>query len=447
MQDITKSSIRYTLLYRLVKLYFKLFYRRFTITGRENIPVNVPVIFAANHQNALMDALAMLFAANRPVVFLARADIFKKAWLAKLLNFLKIFPVYRIRDGIEAMGNNSFIFDKTVQVLQSNTPIGILPEGTHNDIKHLQTLKKGICRIAFQAAETSGFSINIHIVPIGIDYTHYQNAGTHLLLNYGAPLEVAGYYDLYRENPQKAIALLRDDLADAIKKVMIHVENTAYYQPITVLTEILIPDYLKDKGLKDNRINRFNASRELIRLIETAATQNKLNLPLIQEQTNTYQKILDKYKLKNKLFESPSSTGLMMALSGMLSLILLPLHLYGMIFNYLPYKLPVLLTRKVKDPQFKSSVNFGLSFVLFQLWYLLLIVVLLIFSVKLLPALLIALTWPVTGLFSFYYYIRLRKLGGKVRLFNLKRLHPEIFNQLITTRQELAGVLKKLSES
>ncbi|MBK6965724.1 MAG: hypothetical protein IPH20_17820 [Bacteroidales bacterium] len=87
-------------------------------------------------------------------------------------------------------------------MLQSGVPLGILPEGTHTDIKHLQTLKKGICRIAFQAAETSGFGINIHIVPVGIDYAHYQNAGTHLLLNYGTPVEVGAYHELYNENPQ-----------------------------------------------------------------------------------------------------------------------------------------------------------------------------------------------------------------------------------------------------
>ncbi|MBK6965131.1 MAG: 1-acyl-sn-glycerol-3-phosphate acyltransferase [Bacteroidales bacterium] len=437
MQDITKSSLRYTLLYRLVKIFFKLFYRRFTITGRENIPAGVPVIFASNHQNALMDALAMLFAANRPVVFLARADIFKNARMAKLLNFLKIFPVYRIRDGIETMGNNSLIFDKTVQVLQSGVPLGILPEGTHTDIKHLQTLKKGICRIAFQAAETSGFRINIHIVPVGIDYAHYQNAGTHLLLNYGTPVEVGAYHELYNENPQKAIARLRDDLALAIKKVMIHVENVDFYRPIIALSEILTPNYLKDKGLNDNRIARFNTSQELIREIETAALENRLDLPLLLEQTNNYQKLLDKYKLKNKLFESPAQTGLMLVLSAMLSLVLLPVHLYGMIFNYLPYKLPVLLTRKVKDPQFVSSVNFGLGFVTFVFWYLILLVILLVFTGSGLIALCIYISMPFTGLFTFYHYKHLKKLGGKFRLFFLKHRQPEQYKNLIEARQKL----------
>jgi len=425
----------------LVKLFFKLFYRRITITGNERIPEDVPVIFAANHQNALMDALAMLFAANRPVVFLARADIFKNARTAKLLNFLKIFPVYRIRDGIETMGNNSLIFDKTVQVLQSNTPLGILPEGSHNNIKHLQPLKKGICRIAFQTAESSNFKLNIHIVPVGLDYTNYQNAGTHLLVNYGEPIAIAGYYDQYRENPQKAIAQLRDDLAIAIKKEMIHVENAEYYTPITSLAEILIPDYLTANGLKDTRSTRFTATREIINRIETAAAQNKLDLQDLKEQTNSYIMLLEQYKLKNKLFESPLPSGWMLFVSVIFSVLLLPFHLYGMIFNYLPYKIPVIFTRKIKDPQFISSLNFGLGFVTFLIWYLILLVVLLIFSGSLLITVVSLISFPFAGLFTFYHYIYLKKLGGKFRLFFLKNGQPEKLRQLIDLRQHLRNML------
>lgn len=447
MQDITKSSLSYTLLYRSVKLFFKLFYRRITITGNERIPEDVPVIFAANHQNALMDALAMLFAANRPVVFLARADIFKNARIAKILNFLKIFPVYRIRDGIETMGNNSLIFDKTVQVLQSNTPLGILPEGTHTNIKHLQPLKKGICRIAFQTAESSNFKLNIHIVPVGLDYTNYQNAGTHLLVNYGEPIAIAGYYDQYRENPQKAIAQLRDDLALAIKKVMIHVENAEYYTPITSLAELLIPVYLSVNNLNNNRLNRFNATREIISRIDTAAAHNKLDLTGLKAQTNNYNQLLEQYKLKNKLFESPLPSGWMFFVSAILSVLLLPLHLYGMIFNYLPYKIPVIFTRRIKDTQFISSVNFGLGFVTFFVWYLILLVVLLIFAGSLLCALGALISFPLTGLFTFYHYIYLKKLGGKFNLFFLKNRQPKQYSNLIEVRQKLINLKHLFTEN
>lgn len=438
---VEKSSFHYNLLFWLVRCYFRIFYRRFTVTGKENIPPDVPLIFAANHQNALMDALAMLFAANRPVVFLARADIFKKDRIARLLYFLKILPVYRIRDGVESMGNNADTFDMTVQVLQSGTPLAILPEGTHTSIKRLQQLKKGICRIAFQAAESSDFKLNIHIVPVGLDYTNYQNAGTHLLVNYGKPIRVSDYFEQYKENPQKALAQLRDDLAVAIKKVMIHVENQEFYNTIQSLTEVLLPLYLEENKLTDNRVNRFEASRSIIDRIQTAAKENKIDLADIQVAMKNYQQLLHNEKLNNKLFETKKPPIWFLLTSLILSFAALPLHLYGMIVNYLPYKIPVLISRKMKDLQFISSVNFGLSLPLFIIWYLLLFIILELSTVKTLIVLLFLLSWPIAGLFTFYHFRYLKKLTGKIRLNRLRYNQPKQFGLIEEARQKLISIL------
>lgn len=441
IQQVEKNSFRYTLLFRAVRFYFRIYYRRITLTGKERIPENVPLIYAANHQNALMDALTILFTAGRPVVFLARADIFKKKFIARLLYFLKMLPIYRIRDGVDAMSQNQQVFSQTVRVLESGTPLALLPEGTHSLIKRLRQLKKGICRIAFLAAESSDFKLNIHIVPVGLDYSNSQKAGTHLLVNYGNPIAVAGYYDLYRENPQKAIAKLRDDLSVALKKVMIHVENEEFYQPILSLNEILLPSCLKAKGLENNRLNRFSASSEILERIEEASTQNKINLPQLQEDIKEYHDLLDRYKLKNHLLESAPPSIRTLLVSLVYSILLLPVHLYGMILNYLPYKLPEKVSGKMKDQQFISSVNFALSFILFPVWYLLLFAVLMMLTGKLLPVMLIAITWPLTGLFTFYNYRRMRKLAGSFRLFFLKSRQPEKYRQLLDIREKLIHFL------
>jgi 1-acyl-sn-glycerol-3-phosphate acyltransferase len=441
MRDVEKPSFRYTLLYKLVRFYFYVFYRRITITGKDRIPDNVPVIFASNHQNALMDALAMLFTVNRPVVFLARADIFKNKRVARLLNFLKILPVYRIRDGVESMGNNSQTFDKTVQVLQSGTPIGILPEGSHTHIKRLQQLKKGICRIAFQAAESSDFKLNIHLIPVGLDYTNYQNAGTHLLVNFGTPIPVSGYYDLYRENPQKALAMLRDDLAVALKKVMIHIEDETHYTIIHSLAGMFEADYLKKKGWTDNRENRFSVSREIIRQIETAASENRLELSELETGLESYKTILDRHHLRDRLFQSPPSSALSLVVSLLISVLMLPVHLYGLITNYLPYKIPVWGSAKMKDSQFISSVNFGLSFILFPLWYLILLAFLQMFPIPYSLDLIVLISWPATGLFAFYHFLHLRRLAGSFRLWWLRYRHPEQYKTILVMREKLASYI------
>jgi len=73
------------------------------VLGRENIPTDCPVIFAPNHINALMDAIAIHSIApyKVPVIFLARADIFNNKKSAQLLKSAKILPAFRMRDGMK----------------------------------------------------------------------------------------------------------------------------------------------------------------------------------------------------------------------------------------------------------------------------------------------------------------------------------------------------------
>ena len=75
-RGIHRRNLVYHTIYPYVRSFFFHYYGKVEINGKENIPRGEPVIFAPNHQNALMDALIVLFSAPQDVVFLARADIF-----------------------------------------------------------------------------------------------------------------------------------------------------------------------------------------------------------------------------------------------------------------------------------------------------------------------------------------------------------------------------------
>ncbi len=58
-----------------------------------------------------------------------------------------------------------------------------------------------------------------------------------------------------------------------------------------------------------------------------------------------------------------------------------PLFLYGYLTNILPFWLPVYLVRNIKDRQFHSSVKAGLGIlVVFPIWYLIITVLVMIFT-------------------------------------------------------------------
>ena len=228
-ENIEKYSAGYALLKSVAGFWHNnVFYRKVIVMGRENINPDSHLIFAPNHQNALMDALAVLFTHSGQPVFLARADIFKKKMIAAILYFLKILPVYRIRDGFSSLKANDDIFLKTIDVLKNKNGVVILPEGDHAGFRRLRQLKKGICRVAFQSDEATGFNLKIKIIPVGIEYSHYTRFRQVLTVAYGKPLEVSEYHELYKESPERALNELRSRLSDEMKSNMIHIPEEDY---------------------------------------------------------------------------------------------------------------------------------------------------------------------------------------------------------------------------
>ena len=119
MSKITDYTVSFSLVRNYIVFAFKRYYGEYVVLGRENIPVNCPVIFAPNHINAFMDAIAVHSIAppKIPVIFLARADVFNNKTAVKILKFAKILPAFRMRDGIENLGKNNETFEQCVEIL------------------------------------------------------------------------------------------------------------------------------------------------------------------------------------------------------------------------------------------------------------------------------------------------------------------------------------------
>lgn len=100
-RKIQDNDHLYNLLRYYVDFALRLSYRNVRYVGRDKIPQDGAIIYAPNHTNALMDALVLLAMDRRPKVFVARADIFRNPKIAKILTWLKIMPIMRIRDGYE----------------------------------------------------------------------------------------------------------------------------------------------------------------------------------------------------------------------------------------------------------------------------------------------------------------------------------------------------------
>lgn len=431
----------YKFLHAYTWLAYRLYFRRITVVGYEKIPKNTPIIFAPNHQNALMDALAVVYGSRKRIAFLARADIFKKPAIAKILNMLQILPIYRIRDGFESLSNNQEVFDNTVAVLKSNIPLCILPEGNHEGQKRLRPLKKGIFRISFQAEESAANNLNLHIIPVGLDYSDYFNAGSDLVIVFGTPIKIADYTEQYRDNEPKTINTLMHKLGEGMRNGMIHIPEK-HYELTHQISEMYEPNVWNTCNVKRHPYNKLTIKQFIVQKTTEAFTSHPEKVTEIGNPMELYQANINKLGLNDCLLQENPPGFILLLIETILSILLLPLHLYGLILNYLPYKILIKASSKVKDRHFQSSIQFGISLFLFPVYYLMLIALCFLLADNIFIKLLFSLTLPFTGFFTFYNHQHLKKLLGKLKIFYLRILKDEQYSSIINDRTNLINQIK-----
>jgi 1-acyl-sn-glycerol-3-phosphate acyltransferase len=352
----------------LVRLWHhKVFYRKVVYVHRESLPLNQHLIFTPNHQNALMDALAVHGSLPNQFVFVARSDIFKNKYIARFLYFLKILPVYRIRDGYDSLKKNATIFEKTLDIIRNKNGFVILPEGNHAGFRRLRSLKKGFARIAFQAEEQENFTLDMKIVPVGIHYSDYQRFRSDLLVIFGKPFPVSDFYTAYLENPAVAYNRIREKLAREMKPLMIHI-SSPHYQTYDFLRKAYREKACWQMQLDpEDLYHRFKAEKEIIARLERFEAAHPEEMEKLSQKTDEYDKLLKKMKIRDV---QPVPLAHLLGQSW-LWLFTLPLFVYGYLNHLFPWNITQLVARRIKDPQFRSSFKFVVSLLAFPFFYLL----------------------------------------------------------------------------
>ena len=226
---VTLGNLYYYPLKLYVFIASYLYFRKLKVIGRKHIPLKGPLIFAINHQNALLDALLLSVISWRNPHFLTRADVFNNKYVDKFLRGLKMLPIYRIRDGYDSIKMNEAIFEATKDILLNGGVVGIFPEGSHSLKYMVRPLKKGIARIAFLAEDAAGFNLDLKIVPIGIQYeSHFLPQGR-TLISFGKSISVADYKNSYSQNPNLGIEQLINDLRNRLRSLILNFDDTDNY--------------------------------------------------------------------------------------------------------------------------------------------------------------------------------------------------------------------------
>lgn len=254
----------------LVKISLKGYFKKIIIEGKENIPKNTPILLVANHQNALIDPLLLATHTGLKPSFLTRASVFKKSFVAKLLNFIHMLPVYRVRDGFSTIQQNQATFDQTYEVLHKNGTVIIFAEGSHSLVRNLRPLSKGFTRIAFGLKEKYP-ETNPVILPVALDYGAHKRSGSTVRVTIGKAIPV--------DMPVAKSGLLTKSVQVALKNLVVEIPDEGYEAHLENLIENNV-----DLSSKEDVAMFLNTGQVPNPVKDTSGFRNKLmkifNFPL-----------------------------------------------------------------------------------------------------------------------------------------------------------------------
>lgn len=440
-----KWSIGYWLLEKYVCFADWIIHDKVVLTGEKNIPNNKPIVFAPNHQNGLSDPMAILLHTRFQPVWLGRADIFKPGIVTSILRFLKIMPVYRMRDGKEHLAKNDKTFADSIKVLENNCALALFPEAAHSAKRQMLPHKKAVPRIVFKAEEIAPKNLDIQIIPTGIYYSSYWKFNRSVLVNFGKPIAVNNYLEAYNENPSAATLTLRDDLERAIEQQTLNIKSTEHYDCFELIRSVYGNAYAEKTGNNKGLVSRFSSDQKLVKKLEELESRNKKETDRICQNTRKYEACVRKAGLRSWLVENHHNNILKLGLNKLVLLITLPVFAFGFLFNAVPFlTIDFIVRRKVKDFAFWSSYALVLGFTLFPIAYLTELWAVAEWLPLWWHKLLFLVALPFAGKLSFRWYILFLKTIGRARLFILKTLKKRRWQQLKTKQEQIFNELNIL---
>jgi hypothetical protein len=376
---------------------------------------------------------------------LIRADIFKSKTQENILTYLKMLPIYRIRDGAQELSKNDEIFERSIQIVSDKVPLALMPEGNHSGFRRLRNFVKGAFRIAIRAQEIANEE-EVFILPVGLDYQDYQKFNQNLLINIGKPVSIKQFMPEYIENQAKGINSIREKISGEIKPLMIHIENTEVYDMYQDLRHIWNPRMKQYCGIRGRTLHHaFKADKMMIRILDQAWETEQDSVKELAETTKTYMQNLSKLSMRNWVIARKAYSSAETLLMFLRILLTFPIALYGAVNNFLPYYLPVRATRKIKDPQFVSSFKFVITILLFPAFYLIQTLLVGWISGSGLIALGYLLSLPFTGYYAFMWTSWFKKLRASVKFRKMYSQKNPLLLETINLYVKIMQTMERIS--
>lgn len=440
-------SLLYSIFRQYASTVIHAYFPKFYCIGKENIPTDAAVILVGNHQNCLVDPMCVEIAVNdRKVHSLVRQDIFGvNAFVSKFLNGIGLIPITRTRDLKEGSKTNvreanQASFNEVDENLIAGHTLLIFPEGGNQNKRWLGYLSLGYLAMAFHAAEQSGFSKEIYIQPFGHHYENYFHPFYGFLLQFGKPIALSAYYELYKTKPRTAMRQVNELVEQQISSLMLNIRDLDHYEAIDdIRTSVLCKEFADKHNLRaDYMPEKLQAEQQLVSVLEA----NEAQKPALDELQAVETEMASKQLCRSVLEKQPTM-GTLLCMCLLLT-ILLPLYVPSIAITWIAFLLPYILGKSKPngdiDRMWQSTWNIG-TFAIIAIPFMWLLPVIVLLFTSPLWAWIYCVAFPIMIRFCIFYHKMVRKTVAIARFVNNAEA-----KQIADKRNEILNNINKIIE-
>ncbi|MBO6517601.1 MAG: 1-acyl-sn-glycerol-3-phosphate acyltransferase [Bacteroidia bacterium] len=440
------------MLYRLLKIIFSFavskYFVRINVLNEDRIPMDKPMLLLPNHRSAFMDPIALATQLKRTTFFLARGESFNNSIMVKLFKRLKMIPIFRKDHNPEKTHQNKDIFRYCHKLMEEKGCLMIFPEGICQTKYVLAPLKTGAAKIALEAEHKNDYALDLHIVPVGINYSNPHRFRGNLTLNVGMPIKPKDYKQAYQEDAWKAVNQLTGDIDKELRDLIILFEDQGQLDVVQHI-ENLIGSMNNLTPLSE--MDWFAKRRFLSSVVGNLAMHQPDDYNEFRIQLQQYYGGLRRLKV-NQSYLPDRNIGLGVSTSFWgLSLLLVvgfPLFLLGFLLHIVPFVLTRFVALKVvKRVDFMGSVALALGVFFFTTFGLAQVWLCFEMTHSWLITMIFALSWPSLGLFAYGYLADSVKWNDQMRWIRVRSNHARLGADLVTMKEQLVEKSKDLVQT
>ena len=419
----------YTTVWAIVWFTFGIFYKKQTRTGEQHFETPAPCIIIGNHPNTLIDVLIIAKEKKAYVYFLANAGLFSTKISNWILSQLYAIKIERPKDVKGRRIDNADSFKRSSDFLTRYGTLFIAAEGSSKLERRLRKIKTGAARIALDTMQRNDWTLPLTILTCGITYEKPKLAGHDMVYNYGEPINVKDYKEIYEKDTVKAVKKLTRDIQTKMQSLLLHTDP----EDEDVDKTVQILEHIHKNEFGNDHAAQFPISKKWITQLVDMKTHQRETYDNIYTQVQDYCDTLKVNGLTDKAVQEKGSF-FMQAIGRLLGFI--P-AVWGWINNLIAFYLPDFIVNKTgMYPGYTASIKLLLTVFLFPFTYWL--------QYKLIGKLDLGAWVPLTyivstiilGFFAIWYFRTRNNHIGRWRLGRLKSGNPTIYKEV--KKQRLA---------